>query len=332
MSSNQCVFVTGGSGVVGRAVVKRLVRDDREVRALARSTESRSLLKSLGARPVDGDLESLEALIDGMAGCSTVFHVAGMNAFCVPDPSKLFSVNVLGSLNVVTAAARARVARIVYTSSASTLGEPRGTVGNEDSEHRGYFLSEYERSKFEAERVVLKTAGELGVEAVCVNPSSVQGPGRVGGTGKILVLYLNGKLRFFVRTQVSLVDIDDCAEGHALAEQKGQPGGRYVLNSATMPIQDALAIVRRVAGGARKPKLLPGPLAMGAASLIEVVGHMLGKHPAFCREMVRTLLHGHRYDGSKAARELGLTYTPAEDTLARTIDWLRSEGLVPARV
>jgi dihydroflavonol-4-reductase len=322
-------FVTGGSGVVGRPLVKHLVAEGREVRALGRSNEARKLLEGLGAHAVAGDVESMDAMVEGMAGCDSVFHVAGINAFCLNDSSSLFTVNVLGSLNVVTAAARAGVVRLVYTSSASTLGEKHQTVGSETSEHRGYFLSEYERSKYEAEKVVLKSAGELGVDVVSVNPSSVQGPGRSGGTGRFLVMYLRGKLRFFVPTQVSIVDIDDCARGHLLAEAKGDPGQRYLLNSASMPIQDLLATVKRLAGGGPRARMLPGRVAMAAAAGVETAFRVAGKKPPVCREMMRTLLHGHTYDGSKARRELGLEYTPVEVTLEKTIGWLRAEGVVP---
>jgi dihydroflavonol-4-reductase len=236
---------------------------------------------------------------------------------------------VIGSLGVVGAAARAGVRRVVYTSSAAVLGERTGTVGTESSVHRGSFLSEYERSKFEAERVVLETARSLDVEVVCVNPSSVQGPGRASGTGKILVLFLNGKLKFLVRTRVSLVDIDDCTRGHLLAEAKGKPGERYLLNGAALPIEDALAIVERLTGVTHRVRFMPAFTVMGGAAVVDAVARTRGRDAGFCPEMVRTLLHGHAYDGSKAERELGLEYTPVEDTLARTIEWLRAEGLVP---
>jgi dihydroflavonol-4-reductase len=329
MSSRAAAFITGGSGVVGRALVRELVATGREVRALGRSDAARATVAELGARPIPGDVESVDEMAAAMKGCDSVFHLAGVNALCVSDPSNLFGINILGSLNVVTAAANANVPRLIYTSSASTLGEKRGTVGHEGSTHRGYFLSEYERSKYEAEKVVVKAARELGIEMVGVNPSSVQGPGRSGGTGRILVMYLRGRLKFFVRTQISVVDIDDCARGHILAESNGRAGQRYVLNSGTLPIQEALAIVRRLAGRGPKAHLVPGPLAMVAATVAEVAARAMGRSPAVCREMVRTLLHGHTYDGSKAERELGLRYTPIEVTLDRTIRWLRSEGLVP---
>lgn len=326
------VFVTGGSGLIGKAVIARLVAAGRRVRALARSDRSRAALEAAGSETADGDITDADSVRAGMAGCGVVYHIAGLNAFCLRDPAPLFTVNVAGSLNVVRAAADSGVDRVVYTSSAATLGERAGTVGSETSPHRGTFLSHYERSKFEAERVVLIEGRNRNLDIVCVNPSSVQGPGRSGGTARILVAYLNGKLRFFVRTTVSLVDIDDCARGHLLAEQKGRAGERYVLSGASVPIERTLEIVTAITGTHRSARLVPGTLASTGAGAIEAWARARGRESApVCREMVRTLRHGHIYDGSKAERELGLTYTPIEETLRRTVEWLAAEGLTTAR-
>ena len=329
MTVSAKVLVTGGTGTIGRPLVRRLVADGRQVVALARSQGSADALREMGAEPVRGSVEDADSIQVAAAGCGTLYHAAGVNAFCLRDPSPLFRVNVIGSLNVVSAAARAGVERVVYTSSAAVFGERTGTVGTETSEHRGSFMSEYERSKFEAERVVLETAQSLDVDVVCVNPSSTQNPGRAGGTARLLVLFLNGKLRVAVRTRISLVDIDDCIEGHVLAESKGKPGERYLLNGAALSIEEALAIVKRLIGVSHRVRFVPAFGAMGGAAVADVIGRVRRKDPSVCPEMVRTLVHGHTYDGSKAARELGLDYRPVEDTLARTVEWLRSEGLVP---
>jgi dihydroflavonol-4-reductase len=324
------VFVTGGSGLVGRALIERLLSDGRRVRALARSGGSAAALEAMGAEVARGDVLDSDSLERGMSGCTVVYHVAGVNAFCLRDYSSLYRVNVLGSRNVVLSARRAGIERVVYTSSAATLGERHGTVGTEDSEHRGWFLSDYERSKFEAERVVLGMVCKDGPEVVSVNPSSVQGPGRASGTGKVLIYYLNGKLKVFVDTNISIVDIADCAQGHVLAETHGEPGNRYVLNGASLPAARVLQLVAGLTGIDRSPRLLPGFVANAAAGMVQMVTRLRGldRAPA-CREMVRTLLHGHDYDGSKASRELGLVYTPARETLRRTVVWLIEQGLAP---
>jgi dihydroflavonol-4-reductase len=322
------VFVTGGSGFVGGALVSRLVERGDEVVALARSEAAERAVTGGGARAVRGDVLDEDTLAAGMDGCALLFHVAGINTMCPTDPAALFHVNVRGAEAAVRAAARVGVPRVVLTSSAASLGEAAGTVGREDSPHRGSFLSVYERSKHEGESAAFAAARRAGVELVAINPSSVQGPGRAGGTGKIMIAYLNGRLRAFVDTTISLVDIADCVEGHVLGAERGRPGERYVLNGATFSSREALEIVSGLSGVHHHVRLLPPPVARAAGTLVEGAFRVRGKAPPVCREMVRTLLHGHRYDGSRAARELGLRYTPVEETFRRTIEWAAMEGLV----
>jgi dihydroflavonol-4-reductase len=324
------VFVTGGSGVVGRALVERLVAGGDEVVALARSRPAEETVRSLGAQPVRGDIFDEDALASGMSGCSVVYNVAGVNTLCVEDPEPMLRANVDGPPVVVRAAARAGVGRFVHTSSAATIGEASGVVGREDTPHRGWYLSTYERSKTEGERAVFEAGRDAGVDVVCVNPSSVQGPGRSGGTARFLLAYLDGRLKVFVPTNVSLVDIADCAEGHVLAAQRGVAGERYLLNSIALSITEALALAGEVAGVHGRPRLVPRQVAVAGAWVVEHGSRLARRKPPVCREMVRTLLHGHIYDGSRAERDLGLHYTAPRDTLRKTVDWARAEGLLSA--
>jgi dihydroflavonol-4-reductase len=322
------VFVTGGSGLIGGALVARLVERGDEVVALARSDAGAAALQMRGARVVRGDTVDEDALARGMEGCANAFHVAGVNALCVEDERPLQRVNVGGAVAAVRAAARAGVSRLVHTSSAATLGEPPGTVGNEDTPHRGWYLSAYERTKTEGERAALATAREVGQDLVCVNPSSVQGPGRAAGTARFLLAFLDGRLKVFVDTHVSMVDIADCVEGHLLAAEHGVSGERYVLNGMTLTIVQALALATDVAGVKRSPRLVPRPLATVAGATVEYAFRLVRRQPPVCREMVHTLLHGHQYDGSRAERALGLRYTEPRETVRRTVDWARSQGLL----
>jgi dihydroflavonol-4-reductase len=322
------VFITGGTGVIGTALVTRLLERGEEVVALARSQDAAEALGARGAQVVRGEGHDEEALARGMEGCELAFNVAGINSLCVEDPGPMELLNAHGPVAAVSAASRAGVARLVHTSSAATLGEAPGTVGTEQTVHRGWYLSTYERTKTEGERAALKAARELGQDLVCVNPSSVQGPGRTGGTGRFLLAFLDGRLKVFVPTTVSLIDIDDCIEGHVLAAERGASGERYLLNGMAMPIVEALSLAGEVAGVERHPRLLPRPVATVAATLVERGFKLARRHPPVCREMVRTLLHGHHYDGSRAARELGLRYTDPRETLRKTVVWARAEGLL----
>ncbi|MGI8506819.1 MAG: NAD-dependent epimerase/dehydratase family protein [Solirubrobacteraceae bacterium] len=321
-------FVTGGSGVVGRALVERLVARGDEVVALARSAQAETVLGGLGARIVRGQLLHEDALSCAMEGCTIAFNVAGVNSLCVDDPAPMMQTNVQGPPAVIRAAGRAGVPRVVHTSSSATIGEAPGAVGREDTPHRGWFLSTYERSKTEGERAAFQAGRDTGVEIVCVNPSSVQGPGRAGGTARFLLAFLDGRLKVFVQTNVSLVDIADCAEGHLLAAERGTPGERYLLSGITMTITEALALAAEVAGVQRRPRLVPRPAAIAAAYAVEHACRLAHRRPPVCREMVKTLLHGHRYDGSRAARELGVQYTSPSETLRRTVQWAQSAGLL----
>jgi dihydroflavonol-4-reductase len=322
------VFVTGGTGVIGTALVGRLLERGDEVIALARSDASSRTLEARGARVVRGEGYDEDVLTQGMEGCAWAFNVAGVNELCAEDPRPMERMNVGGAVAAVRAAARAGVARLVHTSSAATIGEPPGIVGTERTPHRGWYLSNYERTKTEGERAALAAAQEVGQDLVLVNPSSVQGPGRAGGTGRILLAVLDGRLRVFVPACVSLVDIDDCVTGHLLAGDRGVAGERYLVNGMTLEITQALALAAEVAGVDRKPRLLPRRVATVAAAAVERGFRLAGRRPPVCREMVRTLLHGHRYDGSRAERELGLRYTDPRETIRKTVNWARAEGLI----
>ena len=321
-------FVTGGSGFLGGALVAGLIERGDEVVALARSDEAATVLEARGARVARGHTLDEDALAAGMQGCDVVYHVAGINTMCPDDPVEMIHVNVRGAETAVRAAGRAGIERLVLTSSAASLGEERGTVGSEASPHRGWYMSVYERSKHEGEVAALAAAGPAGVQVVSVNPSSVQGPGRAGGTGRIMIAYLNGSLRAFVHTTISIVDIRDCVRGHLLAAEKGVAGERYVLNGATLTTAEALEIVAGMTGVRESPRFLPPALATGVATVAEAGFKLARKHPPFCRAMVRTMLHGHRYDGSRAAHELGFEYTPVRETFARTVEWAIAQGLV----
>ena len=325
---NGPVFVTGGSGFVGGALMRALVSEGMEVRALARSTAAGEAVADLGAAPVHGDLEDARALEAGMRGCEVVFHAAGVNEMCVRDATPMYRANVEGAGAVVRAAAAAGVERVVHTSSASTIGEESGTSGSEDSPHRGSFLSHYERSKHLGEREALELGEKLGVEVVCVNPSSVQGPGRTTGTARLLLRVASAKTAVLVRTVLSIVDVDDCTRGHLLAAQRGEAGERYLLSGVTLTTKEAVDLVREATDRPERVVWVPRAVVRAATPLAALIP---GADRPVCPAMLRTLLHGHRYDGSRATRALGLTYMPIQETVLRTVSWYHQHGLLVDR-
>jgi dihydroflavonol-4-reductase len=320
------VLITGATGFVGGLLLNRLVREGRAVRVLVRKPADRERLPvSSGVELALGALGDDEALVRAADGCGVVYHVAGMNRLCLADPSPLYRVNVEGTRRVLTAAARAGVRRVVYTSSAATLGGDGTRVVDEKTAQPGELTSHYARSKFEAEQVALSFHG---LEVVAVNPSSVQGPGRTTGTAKVFIDYLNGRLPFDLPARFGLCYTEDCVAGHLLAETSGQARQRYVLNTATLSNTDAIDLIAEVAGLRTRPRTLPLGVAMTLATGLELVSRWRGQEPSLCRESVRTLGHPHLYDGSRAERELGLRYTPIRAAMEATVRWYLEQGLV----
>lgn len=320
------VAVTGGSGVVGSAVVRHLVAAGHDVWALARSPAASATLDAIGAHVVHGDILDEAAVMRLVKASRWVFHIAGVNELCSRDPARMWLINVEAVTGMLEACQRAGVERLIHTSSAATIGEEHGTVGFETSPHRGHFLSEYERSKTVAERLLFNTTSD--VEVVSVNPSSVQGPGRVTGTGALLLASAKGSMPLMVDTNISLVDIDDSARGHLLAAQKGEPGERYLLSGTSLTTREIVRRLNDLRGRRRSPWYIERRAVTGLAPLVHFGFRLVGKQAPLCPESARVLLHGHCYDGSKASRELGLSYTPVDETLERTFRWFRREGLI----
>ncbi len=326
------VFVTGGSGLLGGHLISRLIGDGKFVRALARSNAAAVSVAERGAIAVRGDLFDDDALREGMSGADVVFHVAGVNEMCAPDTTTMDRVNVAGTVSVIQSAALSGVRRVVYTSSAAAIGEKSETTGTEKTVHSGEYVSAYARSKHVAEVAAFEVADRLDVDLVAVNPSSVQGPGRATGSAALLIRALNSKRPFVFDTTLSVVDIEDCTTGHINAAEYGRPGERYLLSGATLTVADAIGLLADASGRTIRPrwisKAVVQRVGIAAAGVAAVAQPSLG----VCPELVTTLLHGHRFDGTKASEDLNFVYTPVFNTIERTVAWLDEQGLITATV
>jgi len=323
--TEQRTLITGATGFVGGLLLSRLVAEGRPVRALVRHLGDRERLPDPRVELAMGSLEDEESLARAADGCEVVYHMAGLNQLCLADPTPLYRVNVEGTRRMLEAARRAGVRRVVHTSSAATLGGDGKTFLDETAGPPEAFTSHYARSKYEGEQVAL---GFDGVEVVVVNPSSVQGPGRTTGTAAVFIGYLNGKLPFDLPARFGICYTQDCVHGHLLAESKGRPGRRYILNSDTLTNSEAIDLIAVISGLVDRPRTLPLPAAMGVAGVAEAVARVRGRQPKLCRESIRTMGHPHLYDGSRATRELGVRYTPIRQALEATVRWYVEQGLI----
>jgi len=320
------VLVTGATGNLGPFVLEALRDDGHQIRALVRESSDRSWLNANNVETVEGDILQPDTLSEAVEGVAAVIHMAGLHDSWAPRAGDFFEANVDGACNVRDAARTAGVHRLVFVSSGSTIGEEEDAVGTEHTERRDYALSDYERSKVEAEVALLEDGSPLDV--VIVNPATVYGPGDASGTGQALVGALSGRLGVSVDVPVAWVYVKDVARGIASALVRGRPGERYILASHNM---SRLAFLQRAVELADlEYEVKPAsPLAWQAFGLIYSLPAWIKRsRPLISRAAVRIALHGSQLDGSKAERELGLNYTPLEDGLNATLDWLHEGELV----
>ncbi|HEY2185990.1 MAG TPA: hopanoid-associated sugar epimerase [Xanthobacteraceae bacterium] len=332
MSNGRKVLLTGATGFIGSALARVLCPAGFAVRTIVRRTSPRHHLAGLEMEFYDGDICDRSSVRTALAGVQYVFHVAADYRLWARRPSEILKTNVGGTRIVMEEALRARVERIVHTSSVATLAlHPHGDAADESAQ-----LSEdeatgaYKRSKVAAERLVEQLVANEGLPAVIVHPSTPVGPRdvRPTPTGRIIVEAANGRIPAFVDTGLNLVHVDDVAAGHLAALQHGRIGERYILGGENVPFGKMLGDISRLAGR-RPPRLrIPHAMAVPVAYVAEGLALLSGKEPLATVDGMRMAKHHMYFTARKAERELGFTARPYMLGLEHAIRWFREAGYV----
>ena len=325
------ILITGASGFVGSAVLRKLIERGHEVRALVRPSSERRNLEGLPVHIVEGDLMAPETLKPAVEGCKGVFHVAADYRLWAPDPSGMFAANVDGTRAIMAAALEVGVERIVYTSSVATLGLlPGGQPADEDTPVLFEdMIGPYKQSKFLAEAEVRALAETGKLPVVIVNPSTPIGPRDIKPTptGRMIVEAASGRMPAYVDTGLNVVHVDDVAEGHLLAFEKGKVGERYILGGENMSLNEILGTIAGITGGKaprwRIPHGLVLPVAYGAEAWTRLTG---GREPFVTVDGLRMARKKMFFSHGKASRALGYAPRPAMDALADACRWFRDQG------
>src|SRR5882672_5471557 len=326
------VLVTGATGFVGANVARLLVADGYRVRVLARPASRLRALEGCRVEVARGDILEPGSVAAAITGCARVFHVAGDYRLWARDPGEIYRNNVDGTRTVLEACARARVERVVYTSSVGTLGLPRdGGLGTETTPvHLDDMIGSYKRSKFLAERVAEEYAGR-GLPVVIVNPSNPIGPWEVRPTptGQMILDYLRGRMFATLDTGLNLVNVADVARGHLLAAQRGHVGEKYILGCQNLSLSEIFRMLESVTG-IRAPRVrVPHALIYVVALVNEGVARAAGRPPRVPLTGVRMARKHMYFSAAKAVRELGLPQTPVEPALREAVDWFTAHGCAP---
>lgn len=324
-------LVTGASGFVGSHVVRHLVQQGERVRVLVRRSSSLAALEGLPVEMAYGDIRDSASVAAAVQGCRWVYHVAADYRLWARRPQELYATNVTGTVTVLTAARQQGVERIVYTSTVGALGSPvNGHPATEETPvSLAMMIGHYKRSKFLAEQEARRLAA-AGCPVVIVNPSTPVGAWdlKPTPTGQMIVDFLNGRMPGYVETGLNLVDVEDVAEGHWLAMQKGRVGERYILGGHNLTLAEILAILARVSGRPAPRTKVPWLVAYGAAGVSTAMAWVTGRPPTIPLEGVRMARKRMFFDAGKAIRELGLPQHPVEEALATAVRWFREHGYV----
>jgi dihydroflavonol-4-reductase len=322
-------FVTGATGFIGASIVRGLLKDGREVRALVRAGSDTSNLAGLDIEPWKGDLLDRDSLRLGLKGCDALYHAAADYRLWTRDPRQMYRINVEGTTAVLEAALENGLARVVYTSSVGTLGNPGdGTPGAEDTPVTlADMAGHYKKSKFLAEREAERFVSR-GLHLVIVNPSTPVGPLDIKPTptGKIIVDFLRRRMPAYLDTGLNIIAVEDCARGHILAEQKGRVGEKYILGNTNLTLRGIFALLEGITGLAAPRVRLPYTPILLAAYINEGIARITGKEPLIPLAGVQMAAKFMYFDSTKAVRELGLPQTPVKAALQRAVEWFRDNG------
>jgi dihydroflavonol-4-reductase len=324
--------ITGATGHIGNVLARTLVAQGRPVRAVVLPGEDLAPIQDVRLETVVADIRDSALLERAFAGADTVFHLAGLISISPGQVRLMHEVNVVGTRNAVQAALRARVRRLVYTSSVHAFVEPPGdtALSEATSIDPAHVLGDYGRSKARATHEVL--AGVLqGLDAVLVFPSGVIGPYdfRVSEMGQLLLDFCRRRLGAWIDGAYDFADVRDVVQGLILAAEKGRRGGGYVLSGNVVTVREILNLLQELTGIQPPRVRLPYWFARLVSRFTPVYYRLAHRKPRFTTYSLDVLHSNCRMDCSRAQQELGYVCRPARESIADSLQWFRSAGMLP---
>ena len=314
-------FVTGGTGFIGSRVVRKLIERGYEVHALARSDRTAAALEAAGARAVRGDITDPASMRDGLRGSDAVFHMAAWYKIGSRDWRQAEAINVGGTRNVLGLAHELGVPRIVYTSTVGVFGDTKGQMVNESYVCHEPFITEYERTKWAAHYEVVLPLIEEGAPIIIVLPGGVYGPGDASIIGHVMQRFCQGRLPFLPapETTFTYAHVEDIAEGHILAAEKGRIGESYILAGPAVPLDELVDLWAEITGRRAPAVRIPGRLLRPFAPLMGAIGSVIPLPMMFSEEATRSAGATYMARADKARAELGWQTRPLREGMRETL-------------
>jgi len=322
------VLVTGATGFIGRQLCLALATAGYEVKALCRNTDHPYLIKHSNIEPVLGNILYKQTLARAMEDCKQVYHTAAMAKMWCRNPDDYHETNVTGTRNVLEAATKAGVQKLVYTSTCGVWGPTiKHPMTETDPRITGFPIA-YERTKYLAELEVQHFVKQ-GLPVVIVNPSRVYGEGPITDSntvGKIVSGYLKGRWRFIPGNGEQVANyafLDDVVAGHIAAMDKGSVGERYILGGHDISFNGFFKTLQLISNKELGMIRIPLKLIQFYSRLEWLKTRLTGIPPVFLPEFADRLKYDQKYSSAKAITQLGYSITPFAEGLAKTVNYLR---------
>lgn len=320
------IFVTGGAGFIGSRVVHSLVQSGYEVRCLLRKTSNTKRLEGVAYERAEGDITDAASVLSAMQGCTGVIHLASLSNWKDIHSPKMPLVVIDGSKHVLAAAKANGNLPMVYVSSSTAVdGTEEKVILNEDSPltlDKKTFV--YAHAKKEVEGLCMAAAKE-GQHVVIVNPTEVYGPEDWDKItcGNLIDFATTGSVQV-ARGGTSIIHVDDVATGIIAALERGNSGERYILGSDNVEFKELAEYTLEILGIQKKVSLISRGFLLTLAWISKTFRIPMGFEPAVIPYAVKYWF----VDNAKAQRELGVTFRPAREILAPTLEWVKAAGLL----
>ena len=327
------ILVTGGSGFLGANLVKALLQRGHGVRVLHRAQSSLVALDGLPVEHAMGDILEPDRVARAVDGCDMVFHVAAISSYWRSRREQVYRVNVEGTRIVMEACLRARIARVVHTSSVAAIGiPPTGTVGTEEAPFDPVSATfAYADSKRRAEEEVQR-AVDRGLPAVIVNPATVLGAGdHYLISGSIVIACARGRLPVVPPGGMCVADVDAVVQGHIAAAERGRIGERYILGGENLSHLQLGAMIADVVGRPPPRLVIPRRVLGPVAIAVDAINRVNPWPPAVSGEQIRLGGVNFFFASDKAARELDYPLMPARGAVEKAYRWYIDHGFLQAR-
>ena len=319
------IFITGGTGFIGRYTIELLSKTNHQLKVLVRKSSNSSFLNKLNVTIVEGDLKDKQSLLEGMKDCDSVINIAALYSLWEPNKKIYNEINVNGTRNVMECALEAKIKKVVHISTAGVYGKPKEDPFTEESPVGPIQYSEYFKTKYEGELIAWDLHENKGLPLVVIYPVCVLGVGDTKASGRYIQDIINRRLpaTVFRNGMFSYVYVKDVAQAIVNAlEKENNVGEKYLVGNYRYTWGEINKMISEISGVPLPRFNLPDSITMMNAFFLTGLANMIKKPPLWgmAIDQMKVMKVGFSVDGSKAERELGIKYTPIRVALEEAIN------------